>query len=587
MSPKSYFRLLLITGFNVLTIKSTPTKILQGIVQQAFANNSRLLYFYQPLSMVDVDWFLKSYPFPRKVFYLSTSLDIIPEDVEGYLFDFSAENVSVTTKRNVMLNINPHTRAMVILNASNPKSASVETFIRILSYKAVDVITIQLNCSGDENCTGNIYLEFNGEYNVVVNEETSLDTNIFSLKPWKPVFSKTFRVGLFNCSPFVMFNKNDEPNSGVEFNLMKHITKEFPVEYVKINGTGNKAFGATRKAVITGKADLGVCALWMVNDDYQETETVTKIFPHDNLCTTYLVPKPILYIGFLYPYFPLHPNLWLAIFVSVLLIYLTLLALDAMLSKMGSRSLDRSAAFLHVIRILSSGSVPSSSNGWSAALKQLLLPWSITCMILTATYSAGVTSTMGVPEYTNPIRTYNDIVEQRLKLVGTPPYIHDVCKNSENPILTQLRYYFVNDAKVSPNEPYGIFVKRLRGRYVMNAEHLSESQKNTYIIMNECLLNLYLTLLVPKKSPFRDFFDGQSLLLQEHGIMSVWKRNLTYGGRFSFMRKLFVEHEPSYDYEPVDIHKIKGAVLFLSCGYALATLAFLNELRNGKKFKRN
>lgn len=545
-------------------VNDAPTELLQELAQKTFANNTCLLYFYQPISIIDVDGILRNCTaLSRKNFHVSTTLQFIAEEVEGYVFDFTGGG-TLSTITSVMSAIKPHTRAIIVLNSEN-QSSFIEKFL----LKGVDVIALLLNCLEEEHC-----LRFNDGKILRLDKKNPLSGMIFSAKPWRPVFREPFRVGLFNCIPFVMFNKNKEPTTGAEYSFIKHITKDFPITYLKINATGNEAFAEVRNAVITGKVDLGVCALWMTKD-LHEMNVVETIYPHDNLCATFLVPKPKLYVGLLYPFFPLHPNLWLAVLFAVLLIYFTIL----IFAKIGKRSVNKGEALLQIIRVLSAGSVPRATQSF----KQLLLPWSVTCMILTDTYSAGITSTMHVPRYTKPIHTFSDVVEQRLKLTGTPKFIDEVCKNSQNPTLTKLRDYFVDDAHVSAGEAYGIFVKRVQGHYVMNAEQLNESQQNKYVILSECLVNLYLTLLVPRNSPFKRFFDEQSLLLQEHGIMAAWKRNLTDGGHFGYMKKFFADHEVEYGYKPVDVNEIKGAILFLICGYLLAILAFVREVKSSRK----
>lgn len=542
-----------------VTSDPPPVKLLAELL---FVNSSRLLYYYNH-QFTKVDEILK---ISSKTFYVSSSFNTLPQDLDGYVLDFSATGASI----NLLKKIKPHTRVMIIHNGT--EAASMEAFMLKLSYKAVYAVAVD-----------GINLTLNDGRTVLTNKGERLDSNRFAFKPWKPVFGRPFRVSLFNCSPFVIFDDRNEPNGGIEFNLIKHLTRDFPVEYIKINGSGNTAFGSVRESVVTKDADLGVCALWMLSDGSHEMDTVATIFPHDSLCATFLVPKPSLYIGFLNPFSPLNPHVWLAIFFSMVLIYATIIILNMLFSLMGWNQINRSTALLNVVRILSSGSVPATSQNRNVAvLKKLLLPWSITCMILTASYSAGITSTMNVPKYTKSIRTFSDVVEQQLKLVGTPKSIHDICKNSKNPVLVKLKDCFINESKLSHLTSFGVFVKRIQGYYVMNADELTETQKNTYQILNECVMNFYLTLLVPRNSPFKQMFDAQSILLRQHGIMQAWKRNLTISGRYNYMKKFFVSDDPSCEYKPLNMNQIKGAFLFLVCGLALPALVFFWEVIESK-----
>lgn len=544
---------------------STKKLHLEDIVDLLFVNSSRLLFYYHPQSFSKVEEVLKK---SSKTFYVLSSFnDKLPQDLEGYVLDFSDTNAPI----NLLRRIKPHTRAMVIYNET--QATSIENFMLELSYKAVYAVAIDIKSSDKINLT------FNDGRTVLINQEQQIDSNHFAFKPWKPTFDRQFRVSLFNCSPFVIFDYRNEPNGGIEFNFVKHLTRDFPVDYLKINGSGNPAFGRVRKSVITKDADLGVCALWMLSDGSQEMDAVANIFPHDSLCATFLVPKPSLYVGFLNPFLPLSANLWLAIFLSMVLIYFTILLLNMFFPKIGWKQINKSAAVLNVIRILSSGSVPSTSKDRNFAfLKKILLPWSITCMILTASYSAGFTSTMNVPKYTKSIRTFSDVVEQQLQLVGTPKSIHDICENSQNPLLVKLKDCFIDESKPNLHTSFGMFVKRLQGYYVMNSEELPEIQRDTYRILNECVMNFYLTLLVPRNSPFKKIFDRESILLRQHGIIQAWTRNLTISGRFNYMKKFFVSEEPTYKYKPLNVDDIKGAFLFWFCGLALCVLVFLWEV---------
>lgn len=544
---------------SVTYAKETQMQIIVQLLKQFFTNHSRLLYQYDQFTNMD-DTLLKV---SKQSFYVaSNSLNKLPQDLDGYIFDLSTTGVLVS----ILSKIKPYTRAMIVYNST--ETSPIGSFMQKLYYRSVDAIALDIKDSNS------IKVTFNDKRSdiIIKTEQQNLEPIFF--KPWKPIFPRPFRVSLFNCSPFVIFDENNEPTTGIELNFIKYITKDFPLVYLKINASGNSAFAKVRKTVVTKDADLGVCALWMVKQDLHELDTLTTIFPHDSLCATFLVPKPYPYIGFLNPFLALSKHLWLAIFISVLLIYIIILILNWIFYK---KTINKSAVFLNIIRILSSGSIPSKKH---SVLKKLLLSWSLTCMILTASYSAGITSTMNVPKYTKSIRFFNDIVEEQLKLIGTPKSIYDICKNSKNPILTKLKDYFItNENKITKHEPFGLFVKRIQGYYVMNAEKLNEEQRYRYHILNECIMNIYLTLMVAKNSPFKRIFDRQSILLQQHGIIQAWKRNLTISGRFNYMRNFFIVDERSYDYKVLSLNEIKGAFLFLLCGFVLSLLVFLIEIR--------
>lgn len=544
--------------------KEVPLKLLAHILNGIFVNNSRLFYYYP--SLTNVDGLLAN---TKRSFYVASNLRVLQEDIDGYVLDFSAEANTLINKNRIS-DIKPHTRALIIFNET--KSSSLKDFMMELAYSAVDVISADINCA---DC---INLTFTDGKTALMHEEDRLDYNLFSFKPWKQIFRRPFRVGLFNCSPFVIYDERNEPNDGIEFNLMKCVTTGFPIEYVKINATGNEAFAKVRETVVTKNADLAVCALWMASQSSEEMDVIETIFPHGNICATFLVPKPSQYVGFLNPFLPLSANLWIAILLSISLMYLTLLTLSMTLPKLGLENINKSTAFLNVIRILSSGSAPKSSLKWNLTLKELLLPWSVTCMILTASYSAGITSTMNVPKYTKSIRTFSDVVEQQLKLTGVPKFIYHICENSNNPILTKLKDYFLEDTKYGSTF-YGVFVKRMQGDYVINAEELTESQRSRFQILNECVMNLYLTILVPKNSPFKRYFDRKTTLLSQHGIIQAWKRNLTISGRFIYMKQFFqTNKERSYEYGALNIKEMKGAFLFLLCGFVLSAVVCLGEI---------
>lgn len=569
-------RILLFVVKVVSIYAEDPLKILQSLTHENFINETQILYFYPTSSVLDLNKFLKNYPVSEKVFYISNNFSSLPKDVDGYIFDFSSVEASPVIEHQELLKIKPHTRAIIISNGN--QTSVLKTFALELSYKAIAVTILQLDCSAEGQCSENSYVTFGSGKTVLVQKMETLDSNLLFTKPLTFIYPRSIRVSLFNCVPFVVFDENNEPSSGIEYNIMKHVTKNWRVEYVTFNETGNDAFGKVRRNVKSGKADLGVCALWMVKANDEEEGAFEMTHPHENICATFLVPKPMIYKGFMYPYLPLNPNMWLAILVCSILLYLTMLLVNWVYSQMGTKTINAGVALLNIIRILSSGSVPPSANSWKITLKRLVLQWCIVCMILTAAYSAGITSTFNIPRYTKPIRTLSDVVERKLKLLGTPSFINEVCEKSENPVYYKLRKRFVDNASVSAHEPYGIFVKRIQNYYVMNTEDLNEMQKESYRILDKCVMSFYLTLFVPRNSPFKRHFHQQSLLLQEHGIVNAWKRNLIVGGRFQYMQNFFTEQQLSYNYQPLDMNKLKGVFLLLVCGHVCSICMFVGEL---------
>lgn len=554
----------LLTLFLMGQVVVCKKEILVKVFNEMFVNITRVLYYYRPFN-AGFDDLLKE---TGKLFYILTNFSNPQAVVDGYVFDLlSSSGKSLIRKGYAISKIRAHSRAMVIVNGT---SNITETIMMKLSHKAVASVIVDIKYEADT-----INLNFSDGRNVLIENKKAVTSALFLFKPWTPSYHRPFHVGLFNCSPFVIFNELNEPNHGIEYNLVKHVIKDLPLEYIKMNSSGNQAFAKVRNAVVTKEADIGICAIWMVSGELNETGVVATIFPHDDLCATFLVPRPELYVGFLNPFFPLTPNLWLATFLCIPLMYVTILISNVFLYKMRLKTINVPAALLQIIRILSSG---SATGNWNISLKQLLLAWSITCMILTCCYSAGITSSMDVPKYTKSIQTLSDVVEQKLKLVGIPKLVKDVCNNSENPILTKLVDNFIDENKISQHKSFGIFVKLVQDRYVMNSEQLSNTQRTTYKILSECVMNFYLTLLVRINSPFKRFFDMQSILLQQHGIISAWKRNLTASGRFNYMKQFFVSDVQSYAYKPLNMKVTKGAFLFLACGFMLSAVVFFCEI---------
>lgn len=114
------------------------------------------------------------------------------------------------------------------------------------------------------------------------------DLEKFQPKYWRPQIGRRLRISLFRYRPSVVYNNKSKTFSGTEYNIIREITKNWPVEH-KFHGqydenslNGVRFWEEITKDVSRGDSDIALCSLWQSAN--LRKKRIPDISTHPSLC---------------------------------------------------------------------------------------------------------------------------------------------------------------------------------------------------------------------------------------------------------------------------------------------------------------
>lgn len=408
----------------------------------------------------------------------------------------------------------------------------------------------------------------------------------FSLKSWIPQIGRNFRISLFRWRPFVMYQEDSKTFTGAEYDIVREITKDWPVEHKfhrHSSAQGTPGFWAeVVDEVVRGDSDIALGSLWQ---SVHGRKNVSVTYPFNQFCVTFLVPKPKLLSVVSFTFQPLSLNLWLIIILLfvVTCFLIQLLTYFVQKSAICSQNVpftDNTTLIFYGIRIFTLGSVKKTIPAALLYLRILFLAFAFACLCLSTAYSAGFTSSLTYPRYEDPIWTVSDMIKQNIKLSfrrssgGT--VVLSLLENSANPAVRSL----ANTLASNDSDDYSnaMITQDLGRRYITGTDNLDDYLKTHCQVLKECIQRENIVLVMQKNSPFLSFFNKQIQRYIEHGFVDYWHNRALSQSNMTFMSNFYTVYAEDYHAKPLNIEKLQGAFYLLIVGLLSGFIVFLMEL---------
>lgn len=423
---------------------------------------------------------------------------------------------------------------------------------------------------------------------VILKNVKDVDLQEFKRNSWRPRLDRKFRISFFRCMPFVVYDKNSKTFTGTEYNMIKEILKDFQVEYSFHGHRKENAYSFWNEVVnevSRGDSDIALCSLWQ---SINIKRNVSLSYPHNQVCITFLVPKPKLLSEVSYVFQPFRFILWLTVMAAILFIsffvrFLTYFCHTDRTNKQSVIFSDSFTPILHAIRIFTLGSLKKKIPTTQTHLRILFIIFAFVCLCLSTAYSAGFTSSLTYPRYSEPIWTIKDMIKQNVKISlkehadkNEEANLKSFLKEFINPDVQFLANQFASDD--SDKYSHAKLVKVWGGRYVTDAEDMDDYSKTHYQVLRECIMQENIVFVLQRNSPFISFINKQIQRLIEHGFADYWYKKSLIESDMSYMSNFYTTYVENFRPKPLYSKKLQGAFYLLNFGLLLSFIVFLVEL---------
>lgn len=162
---------------------------------------------------------------------------------------------------------------------------------------------------------------------------------------------------------------------GTEFRFVKDITRNWQKTFNLRDSsrTNHSPYEVLPNDLLNGTSDMAMCSIWLLEKNYKRFDLTTF---YDEMCSTFLVPKPKKLNEAIAIYTALQKYVWM-LFLSVLLMSIIALSLitkiERSLSIENARQIDLSHAILETIAIVSSLPIYRLPSNSQVSAKILLI----------------------------------------------------------------------------------------------------------------------------------------------------------------------------------------------------------------------
>lgn len=510
----------------------------------------------------------------------NSSLNVVNASrFDGYvLVSSEAERVINLFSNNI--NILPYTRFIVISNTSVGNSLS-KFFTNLTGNNAVQVLLISMLEQHSLDSFGNeIYRNFEVRTTVFSSGTRINIENLEYYRPaisWKLHISRTLRVATFSCTPYMIFDDNNNPYDGIEYHIIKHITSGLVMEFIL--PSGNISVPGIITTVVSGAADLGACGIWL-QQIASNPSRVDITYPHGVKSEALIVPRQIQIPNFLFVYEHLNHNVWLSIgitlFIQSFIVFKVANAYRS-IEEMNTKGATFLLILTDLIRVLS-GTATTCKIYNKDATRQLLTTWLVCCLLLTTAYSAGITNALTKSKRSKSPATIKEVVASNLSIRNTAPFVKEFCRFSSNPDLRAIAKQFSDRCN---NTRCATFVKEFSTNYFDYSEVPSDIDPELFKILEERIDTMYVTFVFAKDSPLTQYFNYHLRKLSAHGFLVYWNKRAEQKN-WNIIRRLYTRRSGSstleVNYMELSFAEFRGAFLLLAVGYFSALMLFFIEL---------
>lgn len=457
-----------------------------------------------------------------------------------------------------------------------------EVFKEIIFKYFIQVVQVLNYNTSDDNSTIIYWMNQNKEFKNPTDFKMDYILHKKNAVFWSNV---TLHASAFNCSPFFMFDGTKY--DGLEYQMLNEILKNFNVKYTfhdRLNVSDT--WEAVLQDVLKGRSDIGLCSQWLTIYMY-ELKTYTT--PYSQICATFLVPKPTEISPMLFIFLPLSLKTWICILVVTICLIFALNFLAIQFSKLfsnfHSRYVKISECFDHILRILIQQSTSYFPPNIQNVIRCLILIWILGTLLITTGYSAGITSLLTKPRFSEPINTFTDFIAAKLKWgMRTNLYAKFLTETNDQTMIKIGQSFEtensdeIKNARLRTNH-YATLVKTISNIFVTDIEFMDEDVKHILRTMQECIGNYYLVFILRKNSPLKEIFDRKLYQIIEGGLHHFWFNDILNNLHISFMKRFFVDSGTELSKnKPLNFDKLEGVYIFLAISLSIAFMVFLIEL---------
>lgn len=449
------------------------------------------------------------------------------------------------------------------------KAYPLSTEIVLVSFQAENTsVCVYLAWTKKSLCTHNNLKHFN-----------FLLKKVFEKHSWRPKPQETVIVETFECPPFVQYDEYQRNYTGIEYNILQEIAIDWPIVFNIDNDNDNakSKWNSIVESLLQKKADVAMCSLWL--------KSLTDLFPNISMtypfidtCATLLVPKPNLLPDISYVFQPVQLSLWIFLVVFIIV--------SSFILRMFSCCSTYKQNFLfyvfNTVRILTSGSLPTTPPSNHYGWRYLLFSFSLTSLLLSTAYSAGFISLLTYPRLVQPVLYLEDVVNMGVKIdidAGDVSSFSSFLRKFENVYIKEMANLVVSSDKAMDTKNFARLVKLIGQKYVTDTDTFDEYKKTHLRLLKECLFQSYSAFALQRYSKYTVFFNKMLMRLHEHGFITYWYWKSTINPRYSYMNNFFSSYESeSIEHVSIAVPKLKGAFLMLGVGLLLALLVFFWEV---------
>jgi hypothetical protein len=417
---------------------------------------------------------------------------------DGYIFESNDVNTTknMFSNRTINLYFQPHKRILFFTEIW--RYFDISTIHAATAWQDLDLVIVEVEKNERNGDRKQTLLHEESQINVVlvglekvIRQNDTFSAEYLTKEKWKPekVLKKygfNFSVIYFDCPPYFLSHKNYSVYEGVEMEMVKVMTRNWPINYkfVEVEATTNNIFLNSFTNIINNKGDLATCS-HIRQRTHPEME---RSYPYARTCITFLVPRPVLLSDITFLVQPLQFTLWIAYFATLIIVSLFLKLMETQGFRDDTKTLtnylceDVFQSIISVLRVGSSGSMIRTPKSDQVAARVLSIVLLVFCMLVSTYYSAGLTISLRFPRYSYSINTLEDFVKYDVKWQSTQnfSFLNYYWENTQTRIIVEMakRFVFAGDtpeAMKRLNEmKYALLVGKLDGT---DADYLGFADK--------------------------------------------------------------------------------------------------------------
>jgi hypothetical protein len=406
-------------------------------------------------------------------------------------------------------------------------------------------------------------------------------------------YGEKFRAALFDCSPYVSFNRRDKSYDGLEIKMLNEILTGWPLDFVHFHKDKNftdDLFAKALQQVVDNKCDIALCAQWFENANKHHVE---KSVEYMLSCRNFLVARPELLPNYSFIFQPFYIDLWILYFLTLIFCTIMIHLMSNIFGKISgieeniSKIKNLGEIIIHLLRIFSLGSVNRLPHSQHTSMRFFLIILFLFCILVSVYYSAGLTISLRFPRFSTNLNTVQDVIDNGIKWFdgGGMDWTKLWMESSENSKFNRLASLFESVSSITEvhrklrGKDHGLLVETCAGNdlsFIMFSEILDEHGRKHMKIIPEDIACFYAIFPLKPNSPYVNLFNRAIHNFIEYGFIKHWLTEFANKPEYRYMKQFFQRYSQEIR-QDINLKNVQGAFHFLMFGYSLACLIFCME----------